>query len=75
MDHHLLTLHFEGEDVTVEIITSHHDLQYKVNFEHPIYLKKDIDAEGVEFWTEEGVGQTLRAKELGEEIEKHPDFI
>jgi len=75
MTAHNLTIPFEGETVTIEILADDHNIRYKVNFEHAIYLLKDVDNEGVEFWMEEGIGQTLRASELGEEIERHPNFI
>lgn len=75
MTNDTLTIRYEGEDLTIEIITVENDLQYKINLEHPIYIEKDLDDEGVEYWLEVGVGETLRAKELGEEIENHPDFI
>ena len=75
MDNNTLNIRYEGEDVTIEIITADHDLQYKVNFEHPVFLEKELDEEGVEYWLEVGIGETFRAKEIGEEIEKHPDFI
>lgn len=75
MTGHILTIPFEGETVSIEILANDHNIRYKVNFDHAIYLLKDIDNEGNEFWLEEGSGQTLRSRELGEEIERHPDFI
>ena len=75
MTNDILTMQYEGEDLTIEIISANHDLQYKVNFEHPVFIEKDVDEEGVEFWFEVGGGRTLRAKEIGEEIENHPDFM
>jgi hypothetical protein len=75
MTNNILTIKYEGEDLKIEIISEDNDLKYKVNFEHPIYIEKELDDEGVEYWLEIGVGETLRAKEIGEEIENHPDFI
>ncbi len=75
MTNSTLTIRYEGEDLTIDIVTENHDIQYKVNFEHPVFIEKDVDEQGVEFWFEAGAGRTLRAKELGEEIEKHPDFM
>lgn len=75
MTNNKLTIRYEEEDLQIEIISDDNDLKYKVNFEHPIYIEKELDEEGVEYWLEIGVGETLRAKEIGEEIESHPDFI
>lgn len=75
MENHSISIQYEGEVVTIEIIVSDHELSYKVNFEHPIYLKKDIDNDGLEYWLEDNAGRTLRAREIGEQIEQHPDFI
>lgn len=75
MNSELLHIRYEGEDVSIEIITEDHDLQYEVYFEHPVLLKKDLDDEGIEYWLEVGMGETMRAKAIGEEIEKHLNFI
>lgn len=71
----VLNINHEGETVTIEIVTNNEDIMYQVNLEHPIYLEKDIDDEGVEYWFEVGSGRTLRAKEIGEQIDAHPEFM
>lgn len=75
MTNNILNIHHEGEGLSIEIIAEEQDIMYKVNLEHPLYLKKDIDEEGVEYWFEVGAGRTLRAKEIGEQIEAHPEFM
>ena len=75
MANNTLIIRYEEEDLEVEIITENNDLQYKVNFDHPIYIEKDLDNEGMEQWVEVGRGETIRSKEIGEQIERHPDFI
>ena len=67
-----ISISFQDEQVTVETIVLNDDIHYKVNFDHPIYLVKDIDGEGVQTWKEVGAGETLRAAELGELIDSHP---
>ncbi|MCY7421970.1 MAG: hypothetical protein LH478_09545 [Chitinophagaceae bacterium] len=71
----ILNIQHEGESLTIEIIADEHDIKYKVNLDHPVYLEKDIDEEGVEYWFEVGGGRTLRAKEIGEQIDAHPEFM
>ncbi len=70
-----LNIQYEGENLQIEIVPADHNIQYKANFEHPVFFEKDVDDEGIPFWFEVGGGRTLRAKEMGEEIEKHPDFL
>lgn len=71
----VLNIQHEGENVSIEIVTNDEDILYKVNLEHPIYLEKDIDDEGIEYWFEVGAGPTLRASEIGEQIDNHPEFM
>ena len=71
----LISISYQGEMVTIETVLVGHDIQFKVNFDHPVFLEKELDEEGAEYWIEVGIGATLRAKELGEIIEEHPEFI
>ncbi len=75
MTNNVLNIQHEGENLSIEIVIEEDDIKYKVNFDHPVYLEKDIDEEGVEFWFEVGGGPTLRAKEIGEQIDSHPEFM
>lgn len=68
-------LQYQGEDVTVEVLALEGDIQYKVHLDHPIFLEKDEDEDGVEYWLEVGQGPTLRAEEIGEMIDDHPELI
>jgi hypothetical protein len=70
----VISITFQNEQVMVETIALNDDIRFKVNFDHPIYLLKDIDEDGTQKWKEEGAGETLRAAELGELIEAHTDF-
>ena len=70
-----ISIIYEGEELKIDIVSSEHDLLYKLNFDHPVFIKRDVDTEGVEMWIEEGVGETLRAKEIGEAIDQHPELL
>jgi hypothetical protein len=66
-----ITINFQNEEVTVETVTTDNNLQFRVNFDHPVFVEKDVDGDGVQIWKETGAGETLRAAELGELIDKH----
>ena len=70
-----ISIIYEGEELKIDIVSSEHDLQYKLNFDHPVFIKRDVDADGVEIWVEDGAGETLRAKEIGEAIDQHPELL
>ena len=70
-----ISIIYEGEELKIDIVPSEHDLSYKLNFDHPVFIKRDVDADGVEMWVEAGVGETLRAKEIGEVIDNHPELL
>jgi len=69
-----ITITYQSEQVTVEPVVIDHNVQFKVNFEHPVYIEKDLSEDGTERWIEVGAGATLRAEQLGEMIEKHPEL-
>lgn len=69
-----ITIRYQSEEVTVETLVTEHDIQFKVNFDHPVFIEKDLDDEGAERWIEVGVGSTLRAEQLGELIEEHTEL-
>lgn len=69
-----VTIKYQQEDVIVDSVVIDNDIQFKVNFDHPVYIEKDLDEEGAERWIEVGVGPTLRAEQLGELIEEHTEL-
>ncbi len=69
-----ITVNYQGEKVLIEAIVIEKDLQFKVNLDHPIYIEKDTDEDGVNQWIEVNTGATLRAEQLGALIEQHAEL-
>ena len=72
---HKITIQFQDELVTVEPVVMDGNVQFRVNFGQPVYLEKELDVDGQDYWIETGAGPTMRAQELGELIDRHPELI
>lgn len=71
----MITVQFQNESVNIEPVVKDGNVLFKVYFDHPIYLEKELDGDGAEYWIEMGVGSTVRAQEIGELINQHPELI
>ncbi|TDH25237.1 hypothetical protein EXU57_14125 [Segetibacter sp. 3557_3] len=72
---HIITIHYQEEQVTIEPIIADGDVQFRVNFDQPVLLEKELNEVGEQYWIEVGAGATVRAQELGALIDRHPELI
>jgi hypothetical protein len=69
-----ITIRYQSEEVTVESVVIEQNIRFRINFDNPIYIEKDLYDDGTERWIEVGAGPTLRAEQIGEMIEEHTEM-